>query len=374
VKDNMSMKEVKYENLLELNRKIGDEIKEAILRVYESGQYILGSEVETFEKKFAKYCDAEYCIGVGSGLDALVISFRSLNLPKDSEVITTANSYIASVNSICLADLVPIMVDPDENSYNFNLEKLKNSITPNTKAVLAVHMYGQSCDMVALKKICEENNLKLVEDCAQAHGAESNGQKVGTFGDVSAFSFYPSKNLGTVGDGGCVITNNAEIAEFIRMYRNYGSNIKYHNEMIGVNSRLDSIQAAILGVKLEYLDSINEHKQKLAQLYNEGLNEQLFIKPKVVEGNKHVYHIYNILHKARDDLRQNLLESGISTEIHYPIPIYKQNAYKGKFDDGSYPITENICNSTLSLPISYIHTEEDIKYVIDSCNKFIKKT
>lgn len=363
---------IEYENLKKTNEFFNEEFTKSFNRFLESGWYVLGSEVSNFENEFASYIGTDYCVGVGNGLEAIIIALKSLNLNDEDEVITTANSYIASVLAINQSGLKPVLIEPDERTYNFDLDVLEKSITKKTKAVLAVHLYGQSCDMKKLQAICKKYNLKLVEDCAQVHGAESHGQKLGSFGDVSAFSFYPTKNLGALGDGGCVITNDCKIAEFAKTYRNYGSIKKYHNEIIGTNSRLDELQAGFLRVKLVYLDRINEHKRHLADIYNEKLDKK-FIIPYPLEGNKHIYHIYNIRTERRDELKEFLLQNGVKTEIHYPVATYNQKAYDGRFISSNFPISDKIHNTTLSLPIAFFHSREDIEEVIELCNKFINQ-
>lgn len=363
---------IEYENLKKTNEFFRDEFTKNFDRFLDSGWYVLGTEVSSFENEFANYIGSKHCIGVGNGLEAIIIALKALNLNDGDEVITTANSYIASVLAINQAGLKTVLIEPDKQTYNFDLDVLEKSITNKTKAVLAVHLYGQSCDMKKLQIICKKYNLKLIEDCAQVHGAESHGQKLGSFGDVSAFSFYPTKNLGALGDGGCVITNDFKIAEFAKTYRNYGSVKKYHNEIIGTNSRLDELQAGFLRVKLVYLDRINEHKRHLANIYNEKLDKK-FIKPTPLQNNKHIYHIYNIRTEHRNELKEFLLQNGVKTEIHYPIAIYKQKAYEGLFNSTGYPISDEIHSTTLSLPIAFYHTREDIEKVVELCNLFINQ-
>jgi len=358
---------IEYENLRKVNEKLFDKYRIAFDEFMRSGWYILGNKVSEFESSFAEYCGVKYCVGLASGLDALILALDALNLPKNSEVIVPSNTYIATILAIVRNGLKPVLVEPDINTYNIDTSKIAASISKNTSAIMLVHLYGQSCDMGTICKIAEKHNLRIIEDAAQAHGAEFNGQKVGSFG-IGCFSFYPTKNLGAMGDAGCLTTNDEEIYNKVKSLRNYGSSIKYYNQMIGYNSRLDELQAAILSIKLEYLDGINLHKQKLASIYNDKLNSNI-IKPVFKNDNSHVYHIYNIRHNKRDELKEYLLKKGIKTEIHYPVSPNKQDAMKGILDD-RFPISEKIHDTTLSLPISYYHSEKDILEVVKQINKF----
>ena len=363
---------IEYENLKKVNQPFETQLVEKFSDFINSGWYVMGQELSSFEKEFSSYIGSKYCAGVGNGLEAIVLSLKSLNLPKGSEVITTSNAYIASILAITQAGFKPVLVDPDPNTYNFDLVKLKRAITFKTSAVLAVHLYGQSCDLTELVTICKSFNLKLIEDCAQVHGASHRGKKLGTFGDISAFSFYPTKNLGCLGDGGCVVTNSTELFQFAKTYRNYGSKTKYYNEIIGTNSRLDEVQAGFLRVKLPFLDQINKHKRKLAHIYNTNLSDY-FQKPFELADNYHIYHIYNILTPLRDELREFLLSRNIKTEIHYLIPPFRQSALKSLFPNSNFPVADTIHNQTLSLPCSFSHSEEDIFRVVESCNEFARK-
>jgi dTDP-4-amino-4,6-dideoxygalactose transaminase len=282
-----------------------------------------------------------------------------------------ANTYIATILSIVQCGLLPVLVEPDIKTYNIDPAKIENAITSKTSAVIVVHLYGKVCDMDTIVEICNRYSLKLIEDCAQAHGAKLNGKFAGTFGDFGAFSFYPTKNLGALGDAGALITNDAILDQRIRILRNYGSNKKYHNDLIGYNSRLDEIQASFLNIKLNYLDKINSHKRELAKLYLYELNDK-FIKPVFDKNYYDAYHIFNIRHTERDNIRKYLLRNNIKTEIHYPIPPNKQLAMKGILDHYSCPISEKIHETTLSLPISFSHTKNDIMQVIEVLNKFVK--
>jgi len=359
---------IEYENLKKVNQPYFKELNSVFNSVLESGWFVLGKNVEEFENEFAEYINISHCTGVASGLDALTIALKVLDLKEKSEVIVPSNTYIASILSVLLSGNVPVMVEPDLATYNIDPGKIEDAITPKTKAVLVVHLYGKPCDMDPILEICKRKNLYLIEDCAQAHGAEYKGKKVGTFGDISAFSFYPTKNLGALGDGGAITTNNPDFAKKARMIRNYGSERKYYNEYQGVNSRLDEIQAAFLRVKLKHLDDIVAHKRKLAEVYYKGILGD-FIKPFVNPDFFDVYHIYNIRHKKRDELKKYLFDNGIQTEIHYPVAPHRQNAMKF-MSSLSLPISEEIHSTTLSLPISSFHTPEDIEQVIKALNSF----
>lgn len=359
---------IEYENLAKVNQPFFNKFKEAFNDVLESGWYILGENVEKFEKEFAAYNNVKHCVGVASGLDALILSIRALDLEKGSEIIVPSNTYIATILAIMQNGHIPVLVEPDVNTYNIDPSKIETAVTLKTKAVLVVHLYGKPCDMDSILDVCKRKNLYLIEDCAQAHGAEYKGKKVGSFGDFGAFSFYPTKNLGCLGDGGAITTNNPEFYEKVQMLRNYGSNKKYYNKYIGINSRLDEIQAAFLSIKLQSLNEINSHKKELAQIYLNKLSEK-YILPVIQQDFLDVYHIFNIRHKNRDKLREYLLQNYIKTEIHYPVPSHKQKALSFLYDL-SFPVSEEIHKTTLSLPVSYSHTEDDILKVIEVLNKF----
>jgi dTDP-4-amino-4,6-dideoxygalactose transaminase len=359
---------IEYENLFKANKPYLEEYRKAFNQVLESGWFILGNKVKEFEEEFARYNGVEYCAGVASGLDALTISLLVLNLPERSEIIVPSNTYIATILSILHCGHIPVLVEPDITTYNIDPQHIDDSITSKTRAIMVVHLYGKPCEMEPIKEICRRRKLFLIEDCAQAHGAEYKGTKVGCFGDMAAFSFYPTKNLGCLGDGGAILTNDENLYNKARMFRNYGSEKKYYNEYIGLNSRLDEIQAAFLSVKLRYLDDINSHKRKLAQQYLDKLDRR-FIMPVVHPDFKDVYHIFNIRHKRRDELKEYLLARGVKTEIHYPVPPHRQKAMKF-INDLKLPVSEEIHNTTLSLPVSGFHTMEDIRKIIELINSF----
>ncbi len=357
-----------YENLFNSNKKFFDEFRIKFNQVLNSGWFILGNELKNFENEFAAKHNVRHCVGVASGLDALTISLLASGIPEKSEVIVPSNTYIATILSILHAKMNPVLVEPNISTYNIDPKRIEEKISPKTKAIMIVHLYGKSCEMDPIVEICRKYNLVLIEDCAQSHGAKYKGKLTGTFGNFGAFSFYPTKNLGVLGDAGSVITNDDNFAEKIKKIRNYGSSKKYYNEVVGYNSRLDELQAALLSVKLKYLDEINDHKRKLAQIYLDHLKSD-FIKPVVDENYFDVYHIFNIRHPKRDQLKDYLLANGIQTEIHYPVPPHKQKAMDGILS-GEYPISEEIHNTTLSLPCSFGHTEEEIYRVVEVMNKF----
>lgn len=360
---------IEYENLKKVNEKFFDEYKKAFEDVLNSGWYILGENVKKFEEEFAKYLGVKHCIGVASGLDALILAIDALELPYDSEIIVPSNTYIATILAIVRNGLKPVLVEPDIRTYNIDPTKIEERITEKTRAIIVVHLYGKPCDMDPILDLAKKYNLYVIEDVAQAHGSKYKGKKTGTFG-IGCFSFYPTKNLGALGDAGAVVTDDDILAEKIKALRNYGSKKKYYNDYIGYNSRLDELQAIFLRIKLRFLDEINEHKRKLASIYLKNLADD-FIKPVVDEDCYDVYHIFNVRHEKRDSLKKYLLENGIITEIHYPIPPDKQEALKGIIT-GEYPISEEIHNTTLSLPISYFHTEEDIIKICEVMNRWLK--
>lgn len=358
---------IEYENLQKSNATFFCEFQENFLHFLQKGLFILGENVSKFEEEFASYIGSKYCIGVASGLDALILSLQALDLPKDSEVIVPSNTYIATILSILRNDLKPILVEPDLQTYNIDPLKIEEKITSKTKAILVVHLYGKACEMDPILSLAKKYNLYLLEDCAQAHGAKYKNQQVGTFG-IGCFSFYPTKNLGALGDAGGITTNDESLANKLKALRNYGSKQKYINQYIGWNSRLDELQACFLRTKLKSLEKITTHKRMLAKLYLEELSE-IFTCPIVQEDFFDVYHIFNIRHAKRDALKEYLLRCGISTDIHYPIPPHKQEAMKGILK-GDYPISEEIHRTTLSLPISYANTQEQVLKVIEALKNF----
>lgn len=366
------MRTVEYENLAKLNQTFFADYQNQFAKVMTSGWYILGKEVEQFEGKFAAYQETQHCIGVASGLDALVLALIALDLPAKSEVIVAANAYVACILSIIKAGHIPVLVEPSALHSNIDVEKIEAKITANTRVIMPVHLYGYPCDMHTISELAKKYNLHIIEDCAQAHGAAIKNKKMGQFSTISAFSFYPTKNLGALGDAGAVLTNDDSLAKKLRALRHYGSHIKYQNDYIGLNSRLDEIQASFLQVKLQKLDEINEHKRHLAKIYD-TLLPNYYQKPQHHVDYYGVYHIYNIYCDRRDELREFLKQHGVITEIHYPIPPYRQKAFARMFDTEAYPVSDKLHSTTLSLPISYFHTPEDIQYVCDVMHQFATK-
>jgi dTDP-4-amino-4,6-dideoxygalactose transaminase len=360
---------IEYENLGRSNESFFDEYKQAFNKVLESGWYILGNAVRQFETAFSDYNNSRFCIGVANGLDALTISLKSLEFEPGDEVIVPSNTYIATILSIVHNGLRPVLVEPDIDTYNIDPARIEEKISSRTRAIMVVHLYGKVCEMDAILAIARKKGLKVIEDCAQAHGASFKGTRAGNFGDFGAFSFYPTKNLGAIGDAGAITTDDENLQQSVLTLRNYGSSVKYHNEKVGYNSRLDELQAALLSVKLQRLDDITCHKRELASLYQEGLKSD-FVKPVVHTDYYDVYHIYAIRHPRRDALREYLLKNEIKTEIHYPIAPNRQKAMKGILDHENTPIAEDIHRTILSLPISYFHTRTDIGRVIDVMNRF----
>lgn len=349
---------------------IKDEIDKAIQRVLDSGWYILGNEVKKFEKEFADYLGAKYCVGVGNGLEALYLILKALEIGKGDEVIVPANTYIATILAISQANADPVLAEPDEKTYNINPNLIEEKITKKTKAIMPVHLYGLSADMDPINEIANNNDLFVIEDAAQAHGAKYKGKKCGSLATAAGFSFYPTKNLGAFGDGGAVVTNDENIADKIRVLRNYGSRRKYYNEIKGLNSRLDEIQAAILRVKLKYLDKWNEKRRKNAKYYLESIRNRNIILPVEPKDYKHVYHQFVIRCSSRYKMQKYLENNGISTLIHYPIPPPLSQAYSNfGFKKGDFPITERIAREVLSLPIDPIKNKKDILMISNVINR-----
>ena len=347
-----------------------EELEKKALEVLRSGWYVLGNEVSSFEKEFALYVGSKHCVGLASGLDALWIAFRILGIGAGDEVIVQGNTYIASVMGITMNGATPIFVEPDEY-YNIDASKIEEKITEKTKAVLVVHLYGQASNMPPIVDLCHKYNLRLVEDCAQAHGAQFDGQQVGTFGDIGCFSFYPSKNLGAFGDAGAITTNDAKIADDIRVFRNYGSEKRYYNRVVGTNSRLDEIQAGFLRVRLKHLDELAEEKKNICVRYLNELHNDKIELPKVRKGASHIWHQFVIRAECRDDLIKYLDEKGVGTIIHYPIPPHLSEAYRYLgLKEGAFPITEKYAKTVLSLPLYNGMFKEEQDYVIDAINNF----
>lgn len=333
---------------------VKDELDEAYSRVMKSGWYILGEEVEAFESEFAEYCGVKHCIGVANGLDALHLTLRAYGIGADDEVIVPANTYIATWLAVSYAGATPVPVEPNPDTFNIAPENIEAAITPRTKAIMPVHLYGQPAEMDAINEIARKHDLKVVEDAAQAQGARYRGKRAGNLGDAAGFSFYPGKNLGAFGDGGAITTDDDDLADALKVLRNYGSRVKYYNEVKGYNSRLDPLQAAFLRVKLKYLDEWNERRAAVARNYLQGLPDAKEIElPRVADGAEPVWHLFVVRSLRRDDLQNFLNASEIGTLIHYPVPPHLSDAYSDQiFKRESYPVTEESAATVLSLPIS----------------------
>lgn len=373
---------IKFLDLHKINERFETDFQERFRSFLNSGYYILGSEVERFEADFASYCGTEYCIGTANGLDALTLIFKSYihlgKLQRNDEVIVPANTYIASILSVINADLKPILVEPDLESYNISPKKIKKHITPNTKAILVVHLYGQLADMSAINAIAKSEGLLVIEDAAQAHGAVANLKvkipkskirKSGNLGDAAGFSFYPTKNLGALGDAGAVTTNDRDLAQTVKLMRNYGSSKKYVNEIAGVNSRLDELQAAFLNIKLKHLDEDNSKRRSIAKRYLQEIANKKLILPFYSGENDHVFHVFVIRVIDRADFEVYLHSHDIGYLIHYPIPPHQQNALS-MFNEDLFPITEKIHKTIISIPMSPIMSEDEISRVINVLNAY----
>lgn len=362
------MSTIVYEDLHLANRPWIEELTQTFHRVLSRGQFILGEETAYFEEEFAAFLKVRFCIGTSSGSDALLLAVEALELPPKSEVIVAANAHISDFLAIVQNGLIPVLVDPDSSTYNLTLSAIQERYTENTSAILAVHLYGKLCPMHQIIPWAREKGLKVIEDCAQAHGSSLFGQKAGSFGNVSAFSFYPTKNLGALGDGGAMVTNDETVSEKLRLLRNYGSKAKNCHLIMGYNKRLDELQAAFLRVKLKHLPSILAHKKNLASHYLSTLkNVQL---PQREAGFEDSWHIFPIRHEKRDLLRNDLAKHGVETLIHYPVSPYKQKALAHLFPSADFPITDAIDASILSLPCSTIHTEREIERISHLIHRF----
>ena len=371
---------IDFLDLKKINAAYRTDLLDACSRVIDSGWYIGGKELQQFEADFAEYCGTKFCVGVANGLDALTLTLRAWRelgkLALGDEVIVPANTYIASILAITENGLVPVLVEPDEKSFNLHPSKIEALITPKTRVIMAVHLYGQLADMPVITAIAKKHNLLVLEDSAQAHGAQTNNKKAGNWGDASGFSFYPGKNLGALGDAGAITTNDPDLVEVLKALRNYGSHEKYKNIMLGVNSRLDEIQAAMLGVKLKHLDEEAEARRTIADAYmrsirNSHISLPLPYETDVLTFTEHAWHLFVVRSAHRDKLQQHLAENGVQTLIHYPIPPHQQEAYKNyDFSSRSFPVTELIHNEILSLPISPVMTHEQAMKVIEVCNSF----
>jgi hypothetical protein len=347
-----------------------EEFEQKALEVLRSGWYVLGKEVSSFEEEFAAYTGGNYCVGLASGLDALWIAFRLLGVRAGDEVLVQGNTYIASVMGITMNGATPVFVEPDEY-FGINVKELESKITDKTKAILVVHLYGIATPMDEIVRLCEKYHLKLVEDCAQSHGARYNGRMTGTFGDVGCFSFYPSKNLGAFGDGGAVVVKDEALAKEFKVFRNYGSEKRYYNKVVGTNSRLDEIQAGLLRIRLSHMEELTQEKIAIASRYTEGIHNPKIKLPQIPEGSTYVYHQYVIRCEERDRLIEYLNEKEIGTIIHYPIPPHLAEAYRYLgHHEGDFPITEHLAKTVLSIPMYNGMTEDEQNMVIDALNRF----
>ncbi len=365
------MMKVPFVSFLPMEKELEKDIRNSFERVFSNSWYIDGTEDKLFEEQFAKYCDTGYCIGVGNGLDALILILKALEIEEGDEVIVPSNTYIATALAVTYVGAKPVFVEPVIDTFNIDPSLIERSINNRTKAIMPVHLYGQPCDMDPIVEVANKNNLYIVEDCAQAHGATYKGKKVGTFGIASGFSFYPGKNLGALGDAGAVVTSDPELAAKIKVLGNYGSDYKYHHIYKGNNSRLDEMQAAFLSAKLPHLDRMNQERRKIANEYLTRISNPLVVLPKVIDGVEPVWHIFGIRCPVRDQLESYLNEKGIGTNKHYPIPMHLQKCYEDLgFHEGDYPIAEEISKTELSIPMYYGMTDEEIEYVINVINEF----
>lgn len=365
------MMKVPFSILERQYKKYQSEYEKKALSILEKGWYILGEEVEKFEQEFAQYVGTKYCLGIDNGLNALVLAFRALNIKKGDEVIVQANTFIATVMAITMNNATPIFVEPD-SYYNIDVDKIEEKITEKTKAICIVHLYGQATNMDKVLELCKKYNLKLIEDCAQAHGAEYKSQKVGTFGDIGCFSFYPGKNLGCFGDGGAITTNDENIYKRIKMLRSYGSEKKYHHVEVGYNARLDELQAGLLRVKLSHLSELTEERENIMKRYLTEIKNPLLILPQIASECSHVWHLFVVRVENRAGFEEYLEKNGIGTVIHYPIPPHLSKAYEFlNYKEGDFPIAEDYAKSVISLPIFNGMTEKEIDYVVKKINEYI---
>ncbi len=360
---------IPFVNFEPMHNEIRNEIMDSFKKIYDRNWFVLGPSVDAFEKEFSKYCNADYCISCGNGLDALSIILRGYDIGEGDEVIVPSNTYIATALAVSYVGARVVLVDPDIQTFNIDINKIEVAITKKTKAIIAVHLYGRPVEADKIKVLCEKYHLKFIEDAAQAHGAMYNGKKIGSLGDAAGFSFYPGKNLGALGDGGAILTNDSILAQKVRAIRNYGSTTKYYNEYKGVNSRLDEIQAEFLRIKLKYLEKWNNDRQRSAKLYLEGINNSKIVLPCINSVDESIWHVFIVRTEYRDDLKNHLKDNGIETLIHYPIPIHLQNAYNDLgYNVGDFPVAETISKTVLSLPLWYGMSEGELNYVVGALN------
>lgn len=360
---------IKFLDLKKINNRYREEIDSRIKNILDKGWYLQGEENENFTKNFANFCGTKFALGVANGLDALNLIIKAYGFGNGDEIIVPANTYIATILAISENGCIPILVEPDFKTYNINPDSIEEKITSKTKAIMVVHLYGQAVQMEKIWKIAKKYNLKIIEDSAQAHGAIYQENRTGNLGDASGFSFYPGKNLGCIGDGGAVTTNDEELFNKIKAIANYGSDRKYHHIYKGVNSRLDEIQAAVLDIKLNHLDSDNNKRREISKYYRENIKNSKLILPETYDEKSHVWHIFAVRTQNRDEFQKYLTEKGIQTIIHYPTPPHKQGAYK-EWNNLSFPITEEIHNTILSLPISPVMTDSEIEKVVEVVNEY----
>ena len=358
---------IKFLDLEKINNRFRTEMNTRIKNILDSGWYLSGKWNDIFSKNFAEYCGTNYAIGVANGLDALNLIIRGYGFGFGDEIIVPANTYIATILAISENGCKPVLVEPDINTYNINPENIEEKITPKTKAIIVVHLYGQSVEMSKIWDLAKKYNLKVIEDAAQAHGAIYDGKRVGNLGNVAAFSFYPGKNLGALGDAGGITTSDKDLFDRVKAIANYGSDFKYHHIYKGVNSRMDEIQAALLDIKLRYLDNDNSRRREIAKYYRENIKNPDVILPKTYDEKSHVWHVFTIRTEKRDALCKYLNDNGIQTNIHYPTPPHKQNAYK-EWNEQSFPITEEIHRTIMSIPISPILNDEEVKQIVEIIN------
>ena len=368
----MTSNKIPFLSFTERNKKTKDEILDVFEKFYDSEFYVLGNFTKLFEHDYAQFNDTNYCIGISNGLDALHLSLLAVGVKAGDEVIVPSNTYIATVLAVSYTGATPVFVEPDIHTCNINPDHLENAITARTKAIMPVHLYGQSCQMDKIMNIAKKYNLYVIEDNAQAHGATFDNQKTGSFGDVNATSFYPSKNLGALGEAGAITTNNYDLAEKVRVLRNYGTHVRYHNDILGYNNRIDECQAAFLSVHLRHLHQWTQERQQIAGWYHQYLKDINGITlPMTTDKSTHVYHLYVIKTKNRDALQQFLSDHGIGTLIHYPVPPHLQRAYQHLgFKKGDFPIAEELASTCLSLPIWVGMTKEQVKYIAATITRF----
>lgn len=367
------MMNIPFASFVPMHEEIRKDLDAAFKKVVDKSYFIQGEECEKFEEEYAAYCGTKYCVGVATGLDAIYLILKALDIKAGDEVIVPSNTYIATALAVSFTGAMPVFVEPVIDTYNIDVTRIEEKITEKTKAIIAVHLQGRAADMDAINAIAKKHGLYVLEDAAQAHGARYKGQRVGALSDAAAWSFYPGKNLGALGDGGCITTNNKQIADKVRALGNYGSDYKYHHIYQGTNSRLDEMQAAFLRVKLPHLDRRNEARRRIAEAYLSGINNPLIKLPLATsEDYEHIYHVFVIRCDRRDELEKYLRDNGIGTVKHYPVPMHLQKAYEElHIQEGELPIAEEISKTVLSIPMYYGMSDEEVAYVIDSLNRFI---